>query len=339
MVRTNPGDSDWLLEDNLWWGRCMSRFEEQKPVDEDVLYLEDTDIPLPEKLNPSTRYIHFKTIARGGKAVIQSCRDRFLGRVICYKQLKSDFRDNKIEQLRFLREARISALLQHPATIPTYDLGRDLRGDLYFTMKLVHGYTLREVLDYRERYDLSQMLNIVIQVAQGLAYAHTHGVIHRDIKPENILVGPYGEVLVMDWGLAKVWARDSVELPKNIKKGLTSEAQPDTSVTGLGGLEGTVTYMSPEQLNRDPRIDGRSDIFSLGVLLYEVITGATPAEAETVREMKDKVLFEQPLPPSAAAVGKLPPLLDDLIMSCLAKSPDDRPGDCLDIVRLLQEIV
>ena len=148
----------------------MSRYHEQSDAGE-ILYLEDTDQPLPEKLNPSTRYIHFTTIARGGKAIIQSCRDRFLGRVVCYKQLKQEFRDNEIEQIRFLREARISAMLQHPSTIPTYDVGRDLRGDLYFTMKLVHGYTLREILDYRERYDMGQLLNIVIQVAQALAYA------------------------------------------------------------------------------------------------------------------------------------------------------------------------
>jgi len=316
----------------------MTRFEEQKSEEGDILYLEDTDIPLPEQLNPSTRYIHFKTIARGGKAIIQSCRDRFLGRVICYKQLKSDYRDNATEQLRFLREARISALLQHPSTIPTYDLGRDLRGDLYFTMKLVHGYTLREVLNYRERYDLGQMLNIIIQVGQALAYAHTHGVIHRDIKPENILVGPFGEVLLMDWGLAKVWARETEEsIPESTTK-LMSSAPVDTSVTGLGGLEGTVTYMSPEQLEKDPGINGRSDIFSLGVVLYEVVTGTTPAEAETVLEMQEKILKEQPAPPSSRVRMKIPSLIDDLIMSCLAKSPDDRPDDCLDIVRLLQEI-
>lgn len=316
----------------------MTRFEEQKPDEGDILYLEDTDIPLPDQLNPSTRYIHFKTIARGGKAIIQSCRDRFLGRVICYKQLKSEYRNNETEQLRFLREARISALLQHPATIPTYDLGRDLRGDLYFTMKLVHGYTLREVLNYRERYDLGRMLNIMIQVGQALAYAHTHGVIHRDIKPENILVGPYGEVLLMDWGLAKVWARETGERVRESTTKQISTAPIDTSVTGLGGLEGTLTYMSPEQLEKDPGINGRSDIFSLGVVLYEVVTGTTPAEAETVLEMQEKILKEQPAPPSSRVRMKVPSLIDDLIMSCLAKAPEDRPDDCLEIVRLLQEI-
>ena len=119
----------------------MTRFVQQ-PEFGAVLFVEDTDKALPEKLNPSTRYMHFKTVARGGKAIIQSCLDRFLGRQVCYKQLKPEFQTNELEQLRFLREARISAMLQHPATIPFYDLGRDLSGNLYFTMKLVHGLSL-----------------------------------------------------------------------------------------------------------------------------------------------------------------------------------------------------
>ncbi len=317
----------------------MTRFVEQEDTG-DILYLEDTDQPLPQKINPSTRYIRFKTIARGGKAVIQSCHDRFLGRVICYKQLSSDFRENKTEQIRFLREARISAMLQHPSTIPTYDIGRDLRGDLFFTMKLVHGYTLREILNYRERYDLSQLLNIMIQVGQALAYAHTHGVLHRDIKPENILVGPFGEVLLMDWGLAKVWGKEvdrEIDVDKP-KLSMSSDALVDPGVTGLGGLEGTVTYMSPEQLKQDPNIDSLSDLFSLGVVLYEVICGKTPAEAETVREMQEAILQESPVPPSTRTRERIPKLLDDLVMQCLSKSPEHRPPSGLEVVRLLQEI-
>lgn len=314
----------------------MTRYLEQ-PEDGDKLYLEDTDQALPEQLNPSTRYIRFKTIAKGGKAIIQSCFDRFLGRVICYKQLKPEFRDNEMEQVRFLREARISAMLQHPSTIPTYDIGRDLRGGLYFTMKLVHGYTLREILNYRDRYDLGQLLNIIIQVAQALAYAHTHGVLHRDIKPENILVGPFGEVLLMDWGLAKVWRHDDAVHAADTKSTGVSEAPIDNSMTGLGGLEGTVTYMSPEQLRQEPTIDGRSDLFSLGVVLYEIVCGVTPAEAETVREMQEKVLAETPIPPNLRLDQRVPQLLNDVVMQCLAKSPEQRPDDALEVVRMLQE--
>lgn len=316
----------------------MTRFVEQSELDAQ-LFLEDTDKSLPDKLNSSTRYMHFKTIARGGKATIQSCLDRYLGRLVCYKQLKPEFLANEVEKVRFLREARISAMLQHPATIPFYDLGRDLSGNLYFTMKLVHGYTLREIMDYRERYDLNQLINIVIDVAHALGYAHSHGVLHRDIKPENILVGPFGEVLVLDWGLAKVWHKLQPETEEKPKSHLISNQTIDAGVTGAGGLEGTVTYMSPEQLRQAEDIDGRSDIFSLGVVLYELVSGVTPHQAETVREMQEKILAEEPLAPSAHLSYQLPRLLDEVIMMCLSKTPQERPSDALELVRLLQEAV
>ena len=110
------------------------------------LYAEEMDAPLPEKLNPNTRYAYFSMIAKGGKSLIQSCRDLHLQRTICYKSLRPEFVNDPIENRRLLREARISAALQHPNTMPTYEVGRNNKGNYYFTMKLVHGYTLREVL-------------------------------------------------------------------------------------------------------------------------------------------------------------------------------------------------
>ncbi len=319
----------------------VSSTQEYSDADSGQLFLEDTDKPLPEKINPATRYIHFKTIARGGKAIIQSCRDLHLGRTVCYKQLKPEFQSDEVEQVRFLREARVGAQLQHPNTVPMYELGRDRKGNPYFTMKLVHGYTLREVLDYRERYDLSQLLNIMIQVGQALGYAHSHGVLHRDIKPENILVGPFGEVLVMDWGLAKVWRREpqaTSEVPRvpDLLEELTDD--PIQQMTGLGNVQGTVSYMSPEQLLRDPDIGYSSDVFSFGVVLYEVLTGRTPEVAETVREMSEKVQHGRPAPPSHWVRWPIPELLDKLVMQCLATLPSHRPAAFLLIVRVLRDV-
>ena len=178
------------------------------PKEYSSVYLEDTDSPLPAVLNPRFRYIHLGTIAKGGKSFIIRVKDRHLSRIVAYKTLRPEFADDPVENTRLLREARVSAMLQHPYTIPTYEVGRDNRGRLYFTMKLVHGFTLREVLEYRERYDLKQLMEVIEQVVRALGYAHDHGVAHRDIKPGNILIGPYGEVLVLDWGLAKVWRKD-----------------------------------------------------------------------------------------------------------------------------------
>lgn len=306
----------------------------QKNVGDSRLYAEETDAPLPETLNPKTRYAFFSTIATGGKSVIQSCRDLHLRRTVCYKSLRPEFVKDPIETRRLLREARISAMLQHPNTMPTYELGRDSRGNYYFTMKLVHGYTLREVLEYRDRYDLLQLVELIVQVGQALGYAHSRGVVHRDIKPENILVGPYGEVLLMDWGLAKVWHRDVKVVDDEAS---IDEADADVGMTGQGKLQGTVMYMSPEQINRDPGISGQSDLYSLGSILYEILTGITPFQGDRVQILLDQIRTEMPEDPRSVAKTRVPKVLAELAMSCLQKDPGDRPATADDVLRTIRE--
>ena len=312
----------------------MTTFPERPDDDVGLVYLEETDKPLAQKLNPGTRYAYFKTIARGGKSIIQSCKDLHLGRIVCYKKLKPEFENDEVEQVRFLREARISAMLQHPNTVPTYEVGRDNKGHVYFTMKLVHGYTLREVLDYRERYDLTQLIEVVVQVLHALEFAHSHHVIHRDIKPENVLIGRFGEVLVLDWGLAKVWGNEADPLDEDTDNAVATEP---TTITGRGKLQGTIAYMSPEQIRRDPAIDYRTDIFSIGVILYEILAGRPPVVAEKVHEMTEQILEQTPPKPSEITSIRIPPLLEDAAMRCIAKEPQDRFANCGELVRLLQE--
>jgi len=314
----------------------MTVFPEPPVDDYAVLYREDTDKPLPEKITQSTRYAYFKTIARGGKSVIQSCKDLHLGRTICYKTLKPEFADDEIEQRRFLREARVSAMLQHPNTVPTYEIGRTSSGHYYFTMKLVRGYTLRDILDFRERYDLRQLVDVIIQIAYALQYASSHRVIHRDIKPENILVGPYGEVLLMDWGLAKVWDADGRDTETDLPVPAAGNDRV-LSITGQGSLQGTPSYMSPEQASRDPDIDYRSDIYSLGVVLYEILAGRTPVVADRIDEMLEAIRNETPPAPSKVAKTAVPKLLDELVMRCIAKDPAQRVQQWSEFIRLLQE--
>ena len=314
----------------------MTAFPELPSDDYAMVYIENTDAPLPEKINPSTRYAYFKTIAKGGKAIVKSCKDLHLSRVVCYKSLKPEFADDPIEQKRFMREARVSAMLQHPNTIPMYELGRDSKGHMYFTMKLVHGYTLREILNYRERYDLKQLINVVIQVCHGLDYAHSHRVIHRDIKPENILVGPFGEVLIMDWGLAKVWTQDGATIELSEQVDLEGNEKVST-LTDMEKLQGTILYMSPEQVKRNPDIDYRSDIYSLGAVIYEILAGQTPFDAEYVDEMIKKVTEETPEKPSNLTNERIPNLLEKVALQCLSKSPEERISNCAELVRLLEE--
>lgn len=307
---------------------------QQPPKEYCDIFLEDTDRPLPEKLNPNTRYMFLATIATGGKSLIRSCKDMHLSRVVAYKSLRSEFLNDPIEQRRLLREARVSALLQHPNTAPTYEIGRDREGNYYFTMKLVHGYTLREVMDYRERYDLTQLIEVIEQIGHALSYAHAHGVAHRDIKPENILVGPFGEVLLLDWGLAKVWKKDgtSEEMPDEG----TTLSTSNKSMTGHGKLQGTPLYMSPEQMRRDPDISFSTDVYSLGTVLYELLTGVVPFDAEHAYEIIDAVENQQPPRPMDVSKYPIPRMLENLVLRSMNKSPQNRPG-MKEFVQVLQE--
>ncbi len=319
----------------------MPRFPEPPEDDYESIYLEETDRPLPEKIFQNTRYAYFKTIAKSGKAIISSCKDRHLGRVICHKKLRPEFADDPVEQMRLLREARVTASLQHPNTVPIYEVSRDQKGHLYFTMKLVHGYTLRELFDeeYRDRYDLVQLVDVLTQVAHALRYAHSHRVIHRDIKPENVLIGPFNEVLVLDWGLAKVWREDNTDQEPAPDAAAIEAAKNDpvTSLTGAGKLDGTIEYMSPEQMRADPDIDYRSDIFSLGVVLYEVLARRNPFQGETISQMKEEILNVTPPKPSSLTNMRLPAPLEDLAMHCLAKNREDRPRGCEELIHIMEQ--
>ena len=306
----------------------MNRYSQAPADDYPIVSLADTEKPLPKRMDTRMRYAYFKTIARGGRSIIQSCKDLHLMRLVCYKSLKPEFADNEIEQRRFVREARVSAMLQHPNTMPTYELGRDLRGHCYFTMKLVHGYTLRELFDYRERYDLTRLIDVVMQVAHALAYAHDHGVAHRDIKPENVLVGPFGEVLVLDWGLAKILVTGNV--------GSLSQDDGPT-VAGESDLQGTISYMSPEQIRQDDDVDHGTDIYSLGAVLYEVLTGRPPVTGETVDEILGKTLSADIAPPSSDTKYDVPERLGEICMRCLHADRDTRLATAGDLIRELRE--
>ncbi len=295
-----------------------------------VVHIEDTDLDLPSHVrNTDMRYTQFKTIAKGGKCLIQSCKDYHLSRVVAYKSLRKEIADDPFEQKRFLREARVTAMLQHPNTIPIYELSRDNRGHYYFTMKLVEGYTLREVLDLAieegtqavDGYGFHRMVTLLIQVANALDYAHSHGVVHRDVKPANILMGPFGEVLLLDWGLAKVWSEE----PDEELERLPFDPEANPSLTSQDKLQGTAHYMSPEQIEESRDLDARSDIYSMGAVLYEVLAGRTTFEGDTVRTVIEQVKNDEPERPSDVATDRdIPHQLEEICMRCLAKDPDER---------------
>ncbi len=225
----------------------------------------------PGGLDADGRYEVFGEIAHGGMGAVLRGRDHHLGRDLAIKVLLDRHRDRPDLERRFLAEARVGARLQHPGVVPVYELGRAGDHRPFFTMKLVEGQTLAALLAARPSpgSDLARFLGIFEQVCQALAYAHSLGVLHRDLKPANVMVGAFGEVQVMDWGLAKVLPLPETDAPADaVFPGGESQA---------GTVVGTPAYMAPELARGEAAsADERADVFGLGAILCEILTGQPP---------------------------------------------------------------
>jgi serine/threonine protein kinase len=248
---------------------------------------------------------------------------------------------------RFVEEAQVTAQLEHPNIVPVHDLGLDPTGRAYFSMKLVRGRSLEAVLEARlagdqdtlAEFGLRRLLDVFLQVCLAMEYAHARGVIHRDLKPANVMVGDFGEVAVMDWGVAKLrdmaagvsTEAEALEIDELLEEsGPLSTPAPVTSVraetkawqTHDGAVLGTPHYMSPEQAN-GAIVDERSDLYSLGVMLYEILCGEVPFDHEDPAVVVRRVILENPKPPSTHD-PQVPAALEMLAMRLLAKEPEDR---------------
>jgi serine/threonine-protein kinase len=257
------------------------------------------------------------------------------GRTIAVKSLLPAARFDRRERRRLLREARVTAQLQHPNTVPVYDIGNDAKEGIYFSMKRISGENLFEVLKRIARGDqaaidafpLSRRLDIVISACQALAYAHARGVIHRDVKPENIWIGNFGEVVLLDWGVAKVWghADDESAIRQSVLKADDDSSGELQNLTGGGQRPGTPLYMSPEQVSGNRGIDERSDIFGAGVCLYEVLAIREPFRGRTIDETFENIRTRTPPPPSERSPDHgIPVEADEIVMRAINKSPAAR---------------
>ena len=320
--------------------------------------------------NKGLKYKIGETLAQGGMGQILDAKDLNCRRKVAMKVLSEQHRNSTDQMLRFIVEAQICAQLEHPSIVPVYELSVDASGSVFYTMKLVRGVTLVDILieikknnkEYIDDHPLIRLLNFFLRVCDAVAFAHSRNVVHRDLKPENIMIGDYGEVLVMDWGLAKILDPEGVkkeedssepdddqdyssEFDDSIDSILTDGKFSDSMKTMYGQVMGTPGFMPPEQaLGKVEDIDIRSDVYALGGILYNLLVLQPPITGLSIKQLIRKIvkgdirspsLFngEQKFPHCPGE--KIPEPLSAIAMKALSSHPADRYQD----VRELQNDV
>jgi beta-lactam-binding protein with PASTA domain/tRNA A-37 threonylcarbamoyl transferase component Bud32 len=265
------------------------------------------------------RYELDGVVGRGGMAEVYRARDIRLDRIVAIKTLRADLARDQIFQARFRREAQSAASLNHPSIVAVYDTGEDMATGVpvpYIVMEYVDGRTVRDLLQEGHRLLPERSLEIIDGVLRALEYSHQAGIVHRDIKPGNVMVTRNGDVKVMDFGIARAM----------------SDAQ--ATMTQTAQVIGTAQYLSPEQA-RGERVDARSDLYSAGCLLYELLTGRPPFTGDSPVAIAYQHVRENPVPPSRVDPD-VPPWADSIVLKAMAKSPADRYQSAADMRADLQ---
>jgi serine/threonine-protein kinase len=278
-------------------------------------------------------------VARGGMGRIMRVDDRRLRREVAAKVLASATGAGEA-RLRFVEEAQITGQLEHPNIPPVHDLWLDERGELCFTMKLVRGRTLTQILAERspaERTDreLEDLLRILLKVCDAVSYAHSRGVVHRDLKPDNVMVGSHGQVYVMDWGCALILGGAGGDA-------VSVERDPATQpIDKPGDVVGTISYLAPEQARAlASRINERTDVYQLGGVLYEILTRRPPHPArEFLKCVKQAQANDVEAPQDVVAPARLPPALCRVATRALSTAPEDRFASVADFKRDLEQVM
>jgi eukaryotic-like serine/threonine-protein kinase len=299
----------------------------------------------------SQRFEIVRAHAEGGLGIVYAAQDLELNRLIALKQIKDPYSVDDVSLNRFIAEAEITGGLEHPGIVPVYSLGVDHFQRPFYAMRLIRGESLKQAIDrYHATHSKSrapmirdaafrELLDRFVAVCNALAYAHNRGVIHRDLKPANIMLGPFGETLVVDWGLAKALGRDE-PLGETLAPG-ESALQPilsggSASSTMAGAPMGTPAYMSPEQAVGDLENLGRAtDIYGLGATLYSILTGKPPVDSKRIDEAIRRVKAGD-IPPASVVQARVPRGLDAVCRKAMRVAPEKRYESALDLAADVQ---
>jgi PAS domain S-box-containing protein len=313
-----------------------------------------TDLPRPDGAATTVSYIPEKRLryrldqlhATGGLGRIWLAHDSEFGRDVALKELRPEQSDNEVLRRRFLKEAQITGQLEHPGIVPVFELSHwDDERQPFYTMRFIKGRTLTEAgKTYHEKHakneaeplDFVALLNAFVTVCNTIAYAHSRGIIHRDLKGQNVVVGDFGEVVVLDWGLAKVV--DGSDSESTGESGDPfSEGHIPLGLTIQGQTLGTPAYMAPEQAaGRLDEIDTRTDVYGLGAMLYEILTGKAPFSGADTREVLKNVCEKEPTSPRSL-VADVPATLEAVCLHALAKKPADRYASAAELAQEVQQ--
>ncbi len=288
----------------------------------------------PDGLPPSTRFRLLRPLARGGLGLVSVALDEELRREVALKEIQPQHAGHPESRARFLLEAEVTGGLEHPGVVPVYGLGRYADGRPFYAMRLIRGDSLKESVERfhkekaalppgEEALRLRQLLRRFVDVCNAVAYAHSRGVLHRDLKPANVMLGNYGETLVVDWGLAKVLGGAGTAATEGA---LSPTRSGDSAETQQGAALGTPAYMSPEQAaGRLDQLGPASDVYSLGATLYALLTGRQPFTDRETGEVLRRVQRGDFPRPREVAPG-VPPALEAVCLKAMALRPADRYG-------------
>ena len=261
------------------------------------------------------RYKIKKSLGKGGMGEVFLAYDVIAKRLVALKKIRSDLATKEIVIKRFLREAKIASILSHPSIVPIYDI--HLQEPYYYTMPYVEGKTLKEIIndtkkDVDSSSSMASMIRIFLTVCEAIAYIHSKNILHRDLKPDNIIIGKYGEVLLLDWGIAKFLNEEEIDENLEIKK-------EDIELTQVGKVAGTLSYMAPKRA-LGHKATSLSDIYSLGAILYHLLTLERPFRRKDLKTFRKNVHLEKILDPIEKTPKRdIPKKLNDICMKCLAE--------------------